>query len=244
MSATASRTSTANQTGTPSSSVTGSGSQTGTPTPSSTRTPTGTPTPTVTPWRATTFSFEEGSGVAPFVASPAALVRVVSSELHAVPGRSYTVSPPEDGGSYMVSLTAGAAGVPTTLSLSLETPAEVAVSFDAYFASRDFRNDSAQVAAVETDAAGQVTTTVLYSVSVAQVGTFGRSGWIRRSADLPPAASVVLRLSVINAGGMSTGNSSLLVDNVAVCALNHDFIPDPSPTPSATPRFSACLLLG
>jgi hypothetical protein len=125
-------------TGTGSSSATGTGSASATGTasvtPTSSHTATRTPSATCSPFGTLAYSFEAGpaGGLAPLVASSTALVSVVDRVLHLLPsGRTVTLTPV--GSTYMVELTAGAAGAATTLSLALEAPAEIEVTWDCQF---------------------------------------------------------------------------------------------------------------
>jgi hypothetical protein len=223
--------------------VQGSPSPTGTPSGTPPRTPSPLPSAQLVDDGYCTFNDFENGTLAPYVANDPDLVTVVESADNL--GRTTRLTPLT--GSFMARLVAGVgANEYTTLSLVLKGRAGMNFSYDILFDSGDsgvYWDDAAAVSIVLTsqgDAGSwRTTTTQLNSYRASDFRDsnsqlLGASPWKRGSHILPATGTHVLQFRVRNHRDNELP-SALLVDNVVTCALPHDYIPEPTPSPSATP---------
>ena len=241
---------------TASSSQTGTASASRTGTPTATRTASTTSTPTSSSSQTATASsgrcfsggdwdFESGALAGPWSSAPEGLVSVVAGPLL---WRRYTLSPPV--GDYMARLTAGAAGVNTTLSVSVSSAPDtvMTLSFWALFVSGDLNASGLPLRGAYDDdslvsvSAPGVETQSFFSKSVFDTGSLQPSGnWRRFQRALTLSSSHTITFQIRNAYD-ALASSFLLLDDVQLCYL---FTPSvtrsPTSTRSSTPTLTSSI---
>lgn len=230
-------------------SQTGSRSGTGSPTPPATVTGTPSastsyvpPSATATPFRCITNSFE-GGRLDPFVADARqpGLVAVVSStqELYYADdyAGNYAASVTPLTGAYMARLVSPRViGEYTSLSLTVVAPIGARMSFDVLFDAGDlmpYNDDGSVLATVQLAPSASADARELLSLSVADVGDMGKSGWIHGDAVLAGAGNYTLTFRVRSRYD-DVLPSALYVDNAQVCVLSDLSGASSLPTPTRT----------